>query len=212
MKTFREYINEGVLDYFETQDRHLNINIDGIDFALQFYPKGKKVNSIGKEAYDTVIVKVISKENNINYSFNKQITGISFLATTQANASTVVVNTKKCAGLYNGTFEGINITAHSSVKKHFNELEVEKSTKKLIIQIIKQIKKDLVYISVEGALFFDNTQQSDKKSYSRKLKDLKLTIDEETKTVLEFSGNVISTNGVKHLISTLNNGSYIIEK
>ena len=210
--TFREWLREGSLDYMSNMNRTMAIDVDGIDFKIGYYGVGEKVLDIGTSAYNTVRMTALHN-SGLKFTMDVKDGDISIINTSQRGASYIPVDTKKASKLFNAKFNGVgDITDHNDVVKILSKLDAEKVSEKLIIKFKKYIKSNLKYISIEGSLFFDNTQQNKMDIFKEKLITLGLNIDIKTRSVLEFSGDVVFLDDIKNLIKQLNNSSYYISK
>ena len=172
----------------------------------------KKVLDIGTSAYNTVRMTALHN-SGLKFTMDVKDSDISIINTSQRGASYIPVDTKKASKLFNAKFNGVgDITDHNDVVKILSKLDAEKVSEKLIIKFKKYIKSNLKYISIEGSLFFDNTQQNKMDIFKEKLITLGLNIDIKTRSVLEFSGDVVFLDDIKNLIKQLNNSSYYISK
>lgn len=209
---FREWLNEGSLDYMSNMNRTMIIDVDGIDFKIGYYGVGENASDIGTSSYNTARMSALHT-SGLKFSMDVKDSDISIIKTSQSGASYIPVDTKKASKLFNAQFNGIDdITNHNTIVKKLSKLDAEKVSEKLIIKFKEYIKSNLKYISIEGSLFFDNNQQNKMNIFKEKLITLGLNIDTKTRSVLEFSGDIVFLDDIKNLIKQLNNSSYYINK
>lgn len=225
--SFREFMNKSAPD-----SSHINearnkvsftnpwsgtIHFNGMNFTFVFlldgasYYKdiGSKSHSYREftifDAQDKVVYT--EKGNSVNIGKSNKVAVLNYRDGNSLGRCYPVVH-QLAANYFKGNYNKLmELEDLKKIETVIGHTEAKTRLSKSILKILGDTIKET---RVEGSLFMDNTQQKSKSALSKKISDLGLSIDTETRSVIEFSGSLYDIGSLEKLVDSLNNGSYFI--